>query len=34
MMIDSIEKKLKKDVIANYHMLDEKTVDKIEENVH
>jgi hypothetical protein len=30
MIIDSIEKKLKKDVISNYHMLDEKTVDKIE----
>jgi hypothetical protein len=30
MMIDSIEKKLKKDVIADYHMLDEKTVDKID----
>ncbi len=29
-MIDSIEKKLKKDVIADYHMLDEKTVDKID----
>jgi hypothetical protein len=29
-MIDSIEKKLKEDVITNYHMLDEKTVDKIE----
>jgi hypothetical protein len=30
MMIDSIEKKLKKDVIADYHILDEKTVDKID----
>ncbi len=30
MMIDSIEKKLKKDLIADYHMLDEKTVDKID----
>ncbi len=29
-MIDSIEKKLKEDVIADYHMLDEKTVDKID----
>ncbi len=29
-MIDSIEKKLKKDVIADYHMLDAKTVNKIE----
>ncbi len=29
-MIDSIEKKLKKNVIANYHMLDEKTIDKID----
>jgi hypothetical protein len=38
MMIDSIEKKLKKDLIADYHMLDEKTVDKIDKmcinNVH
>jgi hypothetical protein len=30
MMIDSIEKKLKEDVIADYHILDEKTVDKID----
>jgi hypothetical protein len=29
-MIDSIEKKLKKNVIADYHMLDKKTVDKID----
>jgi hypothetical protein len=29
MTIDSIEKKLKEDVIADYHILDEKTVDKI-----
>jgi hypothetical protein len=29
-MIDSIEKKLKEDVIADHHMLDEKTVDKID----
>jgi hypothetical protein len=29
-MIDSIEKKLKKDIIADYHMLHEKTIDKIE----
>ncbi len=30
MMIDSIEIELKEDVIADYHMLDEKTVDKID----
>jgi heme oxygenase len=29
-MIDPIKKKLKKDVIADYHMLDEKSVDKID----
>jgi hypothetical protein len=29
-IIDSIEKKLKEDVIADYHMLDEKTIDKID----
>jgi hypothetical protein len=29
-MIDPIEKKLKEDVIADHHMLDEKTVDKID----
>jgi hypothetical protein len=27
---NSIEKKLKEDVITDYHMLDEKTVDKID----
>ncbi len=29
-MIDLIEKNLKEDVIADYYMLDEKTVDKID----
>jgi hypothetical protein len=29
-MIDSIEIKLKQNQIANHHMLDEKTVDKID----